>query len=75
MSRMTTPSTTQPASPTKVPHDKVAMRAYEKWVKKGRPQGTSVQDWLEAEDELKIELTKGPQGQPQHGQPQHAQRR
>jgi hypothetical protein len=42
----------------KVPHEKIAMRAYEKWVKRGRPQGTHVQDWLEAENELKAEYSR-----------------
>ena len=59
MSRMTTPQTTPPAATVKVPHEKIAMRAYEKWVKKGRPHGSSEQDWLEAEAELKAELARG----------------
>jgi hypothetical protein len=42
----------------KVPHDKIAMRAYDKWVKRGRPQGTHVQDWLEAERELQAEYAR-----------------
>ena len=29
----------------------IAWRAYDKWVERGRPSGTQVQDWLEAEDE------------------------
>src|SRR5262245_16595235 len=33
--------------------DVIAARAYEKWVRKGRPPGTALQDWLEAEAELK----------------------
>jgi hypothetical protein len=40
-------------------HEQIAKRAYEKWVKRGRPQGTHVQDWLEAEIELKKEVTAG----------------
>ena len=40
----------------KVPHEKIAMRAYEKWCKRGRPHGTDRQDWLEAETELKAEM-------------------
>jgi PAS domain S-box-containing protein len=32
--------------------DAVAARAYEKWVRNGRPPGTALQDWLEAEAEL-----------------------
>jgi hypothetical protein len=34
------------------------MRAYEKWVKRGRPHGTDVQDWMEAEAELKREYAQ-----------------
>jgi hypothetical protein len=57
MSRVTTPPTAQPVTPpspttAKVPHERIAMRAYEKWVKRGRPQGTALQDWVEAEAEL-----------------------
>ncbi|MER3417314.1 MAG: hypothetical protein C4297_14060 [Gemmataceae bacterium] len=37
-------------------HEEIAKRAYEKWVQKGRPEGTSLQDWLEAEAELKQEM-------------------
>jgi hypothetical protein len=51
---MAQPSTT----PVKVPHDKIAMRAYEKWCQRGRPHGTHVQDWLEAEAELKTEYSR-----------------
>jgi hypothetical protein len=42
----------------KVPHDKIAMRAFEKWCKRGRPQGTDKQDWLEAEAELRSEMNR-----------------
>jgi hypothetical protein len=34
----------------------IAQRAYERWVKRGRPHGTHLQDWLEAEMELKREM-------------------
>jgi hypothetical protein len=44
----------------KVPHDKIAMRAYEKWCQRGRPNGSHLQDWLEAERELHAEVTKSP---------------
>jgi hypothetical protein len=47
-----------PTSTVKVPHEKIAMRAYEKWVKRGRPQGTDKQDWIEAENELKAEFAR-----------------
>ena len=57
MSRVTSP----PAPTTnsvKVPHEKIAMRAYEKWCKRGRPQGCDKQDWLEAEAELRAEMAR-----------------
>src|SRR5438309_1679037 len=58
MSRVVSPPQTQPSSSStsKVPHEKIAMRAYEKWCKRGRPQGTDRQDWVEAEAELRAEL-------------------
>jgi hypothetical protein len=63
MSRVVTPATSQPMPPPlKIPHEKIAMRAYERWVKKGRPQGSQVQDWLEAEAELKSEVARGASG-------------
>ncbi len=46
-----------------VPHERVAMRAYEKWCQRGCPPGTDVQDWYEAEAEVRAELTGGQQGQ------------
>jgi hypothetical protein len=53
---------TPPMSPTtaqvKVPHEKIAMRAYEKWVQRGRKEGSHVQDWLEAERELITEFSR-----------------
>ncbi len=54
MSRVVTPPLSQPSnSPsTKIPQEKIAMRAYEKWVQRGRPQGTEMQDWIEAENEI-----------------------
>jgi hypothetical protein len=44
-----------------IPHEKIAMRAYEKWVKRGRPHGTDLQDWVEAEAELRAEMARSPQ--------------
>jgi hypothetical protein len=60
MSRIVTPPTTKPAGTPQltVPHEKIAMRAYEKWLKRGQPQGTEMQDWLEAEKELKTEMQR-----------------
>jgi hypothetical protein len=63
MSRVATPPSAQPANPQfKIPHDKIAMRAYEKWVKRGQPHGTSMQDWLEAEAELRAEYARNSGG-------------
>ena len=54
-------------STVKVPHEKIAQRAYEKWVKRGKPQGTADQDWMEAEKELKAEYTRaGGSSSPRH---------
>jgi hypothetical protein len=59
MSRVATPSMTPSATtPTKLPYDKVAMRAYEKWCHRGCPHGTDVQDWLEAETEIRTEMIR-----------------
>ncbi len=59
MSKVVTPPMAQPAQPVKIPHDKIAMRAYEKWVQRGRPQGSDKQDWAEAEAELRAEFARG----------------
>jgi hypothetical protein len=48
----TTPSTGQ------VPYDKVAMRAYEKWLKRGCTHGCDRQDWFEAEAEVRAEMMR-----------------
>jgi hypothetical protein len=60
MSRVVTPPQAQPihTATTKIPHEKIAMRAYDKWVKRGRPQGTEMLDWVEAENELKAEMMR-----------------
>lgn len=60
MSRVVTPPLAQstPMSPQTIPQEKIAMRAYEKWMQRGRPQGTEMQDWLEAERELKAEMSR-----------------
>jgi hypothetical protein len=41
-----------------VPRDKIAQRAYEKWLKRGRTHGHDLQDWIEAEAELRAEMTR-----------------
>jgi hypothetical protein len=64
MTRVATPPTAQPATtPVKITHEKIAMRAYEKWVKRGQMHGRDLQDWVEAENELKAEMSRStPQG-------------
>jgi hypothetical protein len=64
MLRTANPTSTQPTShPVQVPHEKIAARAYERWCKRGRPHGSAVQDWLEAERELQMEFSRtGGQG-------------
>jgi hypothetical protein len=58
MSRVVTPTQPGTSNTPKVPHEKIAMRAYEKWCKRGRPHGTDKQDWTEAEKELRAELSR-----------------
>jgi hypothetical protein len=49
---------TPASTPVKIPHEKIAMRAYEKWCQRGRPHGTDRQDWIEAEAELRAETMR-----------------
>ena len=59
MSRIATPPMAHPAAPpVRLPHEKIAARAYEKWCKRGCPHGTDEQDWAEAEVELRAEYTR-----------------
>jgi hypothetical protein len=58
MTRTVTPHAAQPAVPSKVPHERIAMRAYEKWVARGCMHGNDQQDWLEAEAELTAETNR-----------------
>ena len=56
MSRTVTPQQSHPSNTgsmttMKVPQDKIAQRAYEKWCKRGCQHGSDRQDWLEAEAE------------------------
>jgi len=39
-----------------IPSEKIAMRAYERWVERGRVAGDDQRDWFEAEAELREEL-------------------
>ncbi|MBI1831751.1 MAG: DUF2934 domain-containing protein [Planctomycetes bacterium] len=58
----TTPMASQQSCATTqacVPLEKIAMRAYQKWVQRGCMHGCDQQDWLEAEAELKAEMARG----------------
>ena len=61
MSRVVTPQPTQTGNTAKVPHEKIAQRAYEKWQKHGC-HGRHMQDWVEAEAELRAETGSGTHG-------------
>ena len=50
---------------TKPAQDEVAKKAYDIYLKEGRPQGHDVQNWLAAETKLKAE-TKMPHAGPEH---------
>lgn len=55
----------QPApAPVEIPHDKIAARAAEIWDRKGRPHGQDVQNWMEAEAELRAEFAANPDPEP-----------
>ncbi len=71
MSRVTTPPLARPApqgtippmtppplAGAAIPREKIAMRAYEKWLKTGCQHGCDQQHWIEAETELKAEMTR-----------------
>jgi hypothetical protein len=56
---------TAAATTTSIPQEKIAKRAYEKWLKRGCSHGCDMQDWMEAEAELKSEMGfPGKQGIP-----------
>lgn len=40
-------------------HDQIARRAYDVWVARGYPAGQDVENWQEAERQLKSELARG----------------
>jgi hypothetical protein len=53
--------TQPPTTPAQIGpvHDSIRQRAYEKWLKRGRPANSSLRDWLEAEAEIKSEMRAG----------------
>ncbi len=50
---MNAPHADGPEIPRSDIEDKTAVRAYERWVARGRPNGTQLQDWIEAEVEVR----------------------
>ena len=49
------PTPPTPPAPPEVSHDDIARRAYDIYIKKGRQQGQSQQNWRQAEAELRKE--------------------
>jgi hypothetical protein len=49
------PAAAAPANAPRIPTEKIAMRAYEKWCQRGYPHGNDQRDWYEAEQELLAE--------------------
>jgi len=37
-------------------HAQIAIRAYDRWEKRGRPIGSPEEDWVHAEEELRVLL-------------------
>ncbi len=63
MSRAATPPMAKPMTPqVKIPHERIAQRAYEKWLKRGCKHGHDMQDWVEAESELRAEMARSATG-------------
>jgi hypothetical protein len=63
MSRAAIPPVAKPGMPPlKIPHERIAQRAYEKWLKRGCGHGHDMQDWAEAEAELRSELARAATG-------------
>jgi len=47
-------TTRSPAAPKKSTHEQIAEQAYYIWQSKGCPWGQSLENWLEAERQLKL---------------------
>jgi len=45
-----------------ITEEEIAGRAYELWMERGCPEGTEVQDWFQAENELKRRVAQGLRG-------------
>jgi hypothetical protein len=50
-----------PKSPAQIGpiHELICQRAYAKWLKRGRQANSSLQDWFDAEKEIKAEMRAG----------------
>jgi hypothetical protein len=59
-----TPVPIAPPPSGDIPHDKIEARAYEIWVRKGKPHGLDLQNWAEAEAELRAEFAANPDPEP-----------
>ncbi|HSQ54982.1 MAG TPA: DUF2934 domain-containing protein [Gemmata sp.] len=57
------PQLPAPATPIDIPHDKIVARAYEIWVRKGKPHGKDFENWTEAEAELRAEFAASPRNE------------
>ena len=58
MFKVTSPATVQGAEAGSLAHEMIALRAYEKWRQRGCVDGHDVEDWLEAESELRREMAR-----------------
>lgn len=56
-SKKTTAAGSSKKSSPKLTYDQIKARAFEIWVRKGKPDGLCEQNWKEAEAELKAELS------------------
>ena len=45
----------EPSRPENI-HAQIAIRAYQRWEKRGRPIGSPEEDWVQAEEELRVLL-------------------
>jgi hypothetical protein len=44
----------QPASRSRLTESEIASRAYERWKRRGCPDGSAEEDWLAAEQEIEV---------------------
>ena len=56
LANQSNPKSKVPRAMVEITHDAITQLAHTIWERKGRPQGQDVQDWLEAEAELKTTL-------------------